>query len=263
MTITFLPVGKMSNVDERLCLQWNDFGDSVSSAFKDLREDKEFTDVTLACEDGKQVEAHKVILIASSPFFLDLLKGNKHPHPLIYMRGVQSENLIALLDFFYLGQANVFQENFDSFLALAEDLQLKGMKSNQTEKKIDVNPSQTVLSEKLSKVKEGPNTQSLIKKDFSDETGIVEPRIAVAPTQQTTKNTDIESLDRDVKAMMTFSENEYICKMCGKRGSSSQMRDHIETNHMTGISVPCELCGKAYKSRHGLASHKSQYHRKS
>ena len=33
----------------------------------DLREDEEFTDVTLACGDGLQVEAHKVVLIASSP----------------------------------------------------------------------------------------------------------------------------------------------------------------------------------------------------
>ena len=35
--------------------------------FLDLREDKELTDVTLACEDGLHVEAHKVVLIASSP----------------------------------------------------------------------------------------------------------------------------------------------------------------------------------------------------
>ena len=32
----------------------------------DLREDKEFTDVTLACGDGLQVEADKVVLIALS-----------------------------------------------------------------------------------------------------------------------------------------------------------------------------------------------------
>ena len=49
-----------------------DFRENVSSAFEDLREDKEFTDVTLACEDGQQVEAHKVVLIASSPFFLNI-----------------------------------------------------------------------------------------------------------------------------------------------------------------------------------------------
>ena len=46
----------MANFDEKLCLQWNDFGENVSSAFGDLREDKEFTDVTLACEDGQQVD---------------------------------------------------------------------------------------------------------------------------------------------------------------------------------------------------------------
>ena len=51
---------------EKLCLQWNDFQDNVKSAFGKLREDKDFSDVTLACEDGQQVEAHKVILAAST-----------------------------------------------------------------------------------------------------------------------------------------------------------------------------------------------------
>ena len=42
--------------------------DNVNSAFGNLIEDKDFSDVTLACEDGQQVEAHKVILAASSQF---------------------------------------------------------------------------------------------------------------------------------------------------------------------------------------------------
>merc|ERR1712200_184365 len=123
----------MSTADEKLCLQWNDFKENVSSAFGDLRQDKEFTDVTLVCEDGQQVQAHKVVLVASSPFFLNILKRNKHPHPLIYMRGVRPENLKAMVDFFYHGEANVYQENLDSFLVLAEELQLKGLRGNQTE----------------------------------------------------------------------------------------------------------------------------------
>merc|ERR1712200_327942 len=123
----------MSTSDEKLCLQWNDFKENISLAFGDLRQDKEFTDVTLACEDGQQVQAHKVVLVASSPFFLNILKRNKHPHPLIYMRGVRPENLMAMVDFFYHGEANVYQENLDSFLVLAEELQLKGLRGNQTE----------------------------------------------------------------------------------------------------------------------------------
>merc|ERR1712010_401145 len=119
--------------DEKLCLQWNDFQTNFTSAFRDLREDKEFTDVTLACEDGQQVEAHKVVLVSSSPFFKNLLQRNKHPHPLIYMRGLKSKDLVTMIDFLYHGEANVFQENIDTFLAIAEELQLKGLHGNQAE----------------------------------------------------------------------------------------------------------------------------------
>ena len=129
---------------EKLCLQWNDFRENVNSAFGNLRNDKKFTDVTLACEDGQQIEAHKVILASSSPFFQNLLKRNQHPHPLIYMRGVKSEVLLAIVDFLYCGEANVFQENLDSFLAIAEELKLKGLmgQMEDAEKEIDPIPQQ-------------------------------------------------------------------------------------------------------------------------
>lgn len=48
---------------------------------------------------GHQIEAHKVILASFSPFLMELLKKNKHPHPLIYMRGLMSEDLVAIVDF--------------------------------------------------------------------------------------------------------------------------------------------------------------------
>ena len=114
-------------MSEKLCLKWNDYQDNVNSAFASLREENDFADVTLACEDGQQVEAHKVILAASSPFFQNLLKKNKHPHPLIYMKGIKHEILLAVVDFLYLGEANVFQESLDSFLEIAEELRLKGL----------------------------------------------------------------------------------------------------------------------------------------
>merc|ERR1712129_155299 len=126
----------MNNANEKLCLKWNEFQDIAISAFGTLREDKDFADVTLACEDGLQVEAHKVILASSSPFFLDILKRNKHPHPLIYMCGLTFENLVPMLDFFYYGEANVYQENLESFLAVAEELQLKGLMGSDAEEEV-------------------------------------------------------------------------------------------------------------------------------
>ena len=97
------------------------------NTFGSLRDDKDFTDVTLACEDGKQVEVHKVVLANSSPFFQNILRRKKHTHPLIFMRGVKSADLLAIIDFVYSGEANVFQENLESFLAIAQELQLKGL----------------------------------------------------------------------------------------------------------------------------------------
>ena len=80
-----------------------------------------------------------MILVASSPFFKKLLERNKHPHPLIYMRGLKSEDLQAIIDFLYCGEANVFQENLDSFLSIAEELQLNGLMGNSDggEQKLD------------------------------------------------------------------------------------------------------------------------------
>ena len=85
--------------NEKLCLQWNDFKDNVNTAFQNLRDDNDFSDVTLACEDGNKLEAHKIVLASSSPFFVELPRKNKHPHPLVYMRGVRYEDLVAIVDF--------------------------------------------------------------------------------------------------------------------------------------------------------------------
>ena len=44
------------------------------------REDNEFADVTLSCEDNKQNEAHRVMLSITSDFFRNLIVTNNHPH---------------------------------------------------------------------------------------------------------------------------------------------------------------------------------------
>jgi hypothetical protein len=119
---------------EKFCLRWNDFETNISTAFKELREDKDFFDVTLACDDD-QIQAHKVILSACSPFFKSILKRNSHPHPLIYLKGMRYTDLVAVLNFMYHGEVNVAQEELNTFLGIAEDLKIKGLSQNTTSKK--------------------------------------------------------------------------------------------------------------------------------
>jgi len=111
---------------EKFCLRWNDFESNISGAFRELREDKDFFDVTLACDD-EQLQAHKVILSACSPFFRTVLRRNRHEHPLLYLKGVKYADLVSVLNFMYHGEVNVAQEELNSFLAVAEDLKVKGL----------------------------------------------------------------------------------------------------------------------------------------
>ena len=118
------------STSEKFCLKWKHFQKNLSTSFGSLRENDDFTDVTLVCVDGQQVEAHKVILAAYSPFFQNILKTNKHPHPLIYMKGVKAEDLVAVIDFMYFGEAMIHQEDMDNFWALAQELNIKGLASD-------------------------------------------------------------------------------------------------------------------------------------
>ena len=52
---------------------------------------------------------------------------------MIYMRGLKAKDLVAIVDFIYHGEANIYQEDLDGFLALAEDLQLKGLAGSDSE----------------------------------------------------------------------------------------------------------------------------------
>ena len=56
---------------------------NISKAFESLREDIDFSDVTLLCEDDQHIEAHRVILTASSSLFQNLLLKNKHAYPVM------------------------------------------------------------------------------------------------------------------------------------------------------------------------------------
>ena len=254
-------------MSEKLCLKWNDFQENVNTAFGNLKEDNDFADVTLACEDGQQIEAHKVILASSSPFFWNLLKRNQHPRPLIYMRGIKSEDLLAIVDFLYCGEANVFQENLDSFLAIADELKLKGLMGGQVEdveKKTKSNSTPQMnlkpfVNREMSNLNGGKSHSNLTDHPSSEEINI-ERRIAIPNFV----SGDLKELDEKVKSLMEKSQNILpnrgrradICKVCGKEGEGIAIRDHIEANHLEGVSLPCNVCEKTFRSRIILRRHK-------
>ena len=260
-------------MSEKLCLQWNDFKDNVKTAFGSLRDDSDFTDVTLVSEDGQKLEVHKVILAVSSPVFKNILAKNKHAHSLIYMRRVKFEDLVAIIDFLYCGEANVYQENLDSFLAMAEELQLKGLMGTP------INDDQL---QKTEVIKTAPSSQitRAVHKSKREFTTVEKPPQSLFDKSNELVGIgafahnfsgDLIELDSAVKSLMTRTDQRhtsaaggfiYSCNVCGKEGQSVNMQHHIESNHMEGILLPCNLCEKTYRSRNSLQNHKRDSHKK-
>ena len=255
---------------EKLCLQWNDFKENVIGSLGNLKDDKDFLDVTLASEDGKQVEAHKVVLVMSSPFFQNLLKRNKHPHPLIYMRGVRSEDLLAIVDFLYHGEVYLCQKYLDSFLALAEELQLKGMMGNPSSDEPIQTESETPYIKKESRIQShsssSPKPPSLLGNESEDDIlNIDRGNRSVARASYFSGN--VQELDEKCVSMMekTFKQDKdgkllYSCTICGKQAINSALKNHIEANHLEGVSIPCNFCETICSTRNALKLHVTRNH---
>ena len=232
-----------------------------------MRKDEDFSDVTLICDGDQKKEAHMVILAASSSFFKTVLKQNKHPHPLLYMRGMTAIQLGAVLDFIYYGEVNIYEENLEEFLTLAEDIKLRGLTNSDKETINCQNIQPQIKKFKLRNIPDQPllpNVETLI----SNSTPKVEENSLVQTDFPVKSQTNNEELDQTINSMLKIVEDgKYSCNMCGKidqniKGSNSKqnMKNHIEAKHIEGISLPCSHCGKSFRSRSSLACHTSRYH---
>ena len=99
---------------------------------RELYESEKFSDLTLVCDDQTQFRAHQSVLSVSSPVFQRIIENCPSQHPLIYLRGIRSQEIQALLKFMYLGEATVLQNRIAEFIQVANDLQVKEIKDNMT-----------------------------------------------------------------------------------------------------------------------------------
>ena len=263
---------------EKFCLKWNDFQENIASFFHGLRIDQDFSDVTLVSEENAPVEAHRVILSACSPFFGSVLKKNKSSHPMIYMRGLKSKDLVAIVDFIYHGEARICQEDLDGFLAIAEELQLKGLTGSsddqlKDEKGYNIShcQSQKLQKKPFMKQEQFSERNAALEEEFDNFNERINVDKSIAVPVESDKmvvkvDTNNDDLQTNIATMMEriYDEegNRWKCMVCGKLGKDkSQIGRHVEC-HIKGASHPCNVCGKVSRSSNALQAHVSTYHKK-
>ena len=256
----------MSSSNDKFCLKWNDFQQNITNTYTELRSNSDFSDVTLVCKDNQHIEAHRVILSASSPFFMEVFQKNKHSHPMIYMRGMKAKGLHAIMDFIYHGEANVCQEDLKEFLELAEELQLKGLDDRGNEEElVDSRTPEHVEDETKVKQKTTKKIKTTLFKEELSFNGPLKPyheNVSLDLFNSTAVSVENSDLDAQLNSMMEKLEGKWTCTACDKfSGKKSHTKQHIESKHTEGITHFCNLCGKHSRSTSALAVHKSKYHK--
>ena len=260
---------------EKFNLTWNDFKSNTTRAFGLLRNDDFLQDVTLVGEDNHQVAAHKMVLSACSGYFKNIFKNNKHSHPLLCLEGITSADLDNIMDYVYNGEVKIFQDDLDRFLTVAERFKLEGLlgdKESGVDESIIQQPIDPIPVPR-GRPRARPNQVKREENCVIDETNTNDAttydpdtksrELAVAePVKVNMSGEDKLILEEKINRNVERAVNGmFKCTLCGKEAKQKiQIQYHIEGIHMEGLSLPCNICGKTFRSRNAFTIHKFREH---
>ena len=242
-------------MSEKFSLKWNDFHSNVSKSFSLLRNEDYLHDVTIVSDDNEHIAAHKLVLSTCSEYFKSIFMKNKHSHPLVCLDGVSSDDVRNMLDYIYNGDLQIFQEDLDRFLNIAQRFKLEGLINNpdaDQEEKVNVKETEHFNNKER-------NFQDVYRTNTKSEG---HERV-IAKTSTDINPENITEVDEQIKQnIIKNSDGTYFCQICGKNSGRhiNNCRNHIET-HLEGLSFNCPMCEKTFRSRNSLAMHKSTKHR--
>ena len=127
----------------------------------------------------------------------------------------------------------------NNLFAKAKDVYAKAKDENYEGPHVIENPT------KMRNRREVTKTDKVMVPISSEDVGAVEAR-----------NTVQQYIETDAEGNMK-------CTICGKEavgGKKWNLENHIET-HLEGLSFPCQLCGKTFRSRNAFNIHKTRFHR--
>ena len=272
-------------LQEKFTLRLDRHEKSRASSLVDLWKKDAFLDVTIVCDDD-QIDAHKLILSAASPLFQKMLLRNQNlvGRPLLYLKGTRRREMENLLEFVYRGEVNVHAEDLQSFMKLANSLEVEGLVGDiedsqenfVTESKPksakNTNPLGGISSKRYSKksikkslsiafenISEKEHESSLaspeeINQDINLDESSSESFNVVKSNDYMEDQFPVSSYDEIVQDLVVKTDKVFNCRECPYTGGKTDVLRHVE-RHIKGFVFTCDVCQKTFERRETLRIH--------
>ncbi|KAK7590076.1 hypothetical protein V9T40_001689 [Parthenolecanium corni] len=251
-------------------LTWSEFGTSLASAVRNLRNLEDLTDVTVSA-GGKIFPAHKLILSAASPLLMELLKNAKCQHPILMLAGISSSDFETILDFVYQGEVNIDSEKLPSLLQAAQLLDIQALSPTA----LVMNPPASTCNNEdtsLAYSNATPNNSSIMSSKISSkQTESPDILLKRKRTSRSVETSKISSVDSCKKACPTGDADNRLAiqpppilpvKVDEVNSQEEDCSIVDEKKIISDLPVNCKLCGVTIRQSRNLRRHIDHMHLK-
>ena len=251
-------------LQEKYSMKCHTYPHHLKDMLQDMMSSDTFTDVTLVCDDQKQIKAHKVILSAFSSVFKNIFTQNNLP--MIYLRGVDSSEMESIIQFIYLGETAFYQERLKVFLKVAKDLDIKLL--SKDDRATPVNNEEITNEEEIEETTTCSENNELTNNVVEDKTDQITnyyeaTNHATEPKQEPAINDNYEIIREGGHKPMSLknislclnSKGYYECTQCEKQFKASiGLSKHFESIHV-GVKYKCKKCEKEFAWKAAMNRH--------
>lgn len=280
---------------ENFNVSYDEFHENIGGSLLALQKCSSFVDVSLACLDG-HVQAHKVILAASSQFFQTILNEVTSKDLVIYLKGVKVKYLTYLIDFIYNGNVDVPPCDLQKFLDLGQELKVKGLVEKNKKSGLNTVKSETQKSVEFSPVVKEIESKSPIAQEPFDplqddaiyyedysigfdsylepgnelgDTAAVREKL-LDPSSNLTFSQEKLDQNRFLTHLLSIMQKtslkgpkgfQWSCLVCGKvYPQRNHLQEHVESKHVKGVRHTCSLCNQEFTQSKHLKFHVKTFH---
>ena len=239
----------------------------LANALSNMLQCGNLVDVTIDCNGG-QVNAHKLVLAASSTFFRNMFSKwtNAFHYPIIILREMPVNDLKTILQFIYHGEVNVPQDRVDSLMRCANYLQIDGMASsaNSLSAILASSSSSSSMSHHNHLTGHGPiSATSNTMNAYTTTMNKIPPQYP--PTKQSrghSSRSNNNMNNNNTSSSNNTSDNtsnkpKHTCPVCLKTFTHGfTLKRHQKLHSDNKSPITCDVCSKSYSCKDSFLRHK-------